>query len=342
MNAFERAVAVVENKMPDRIPTMEIMIDPKVMKALNGTDDYMDFCDYFDMEFVVTNTPSLLYRKTILDEEEGVFVNEWGIKRKESIEVVSSLLEPSLKTYADIKNFKAPNPYDDYRYIQLGKLIKRFKGKRLVGMHLHDSFNYPYYLRGMENLFMDMYDTPELVHHLVKISVDHNIAIARKAIEMGADFIILGDDYGASTSLLVAPDQWREFFLPGLQQIVTAVKDAGGYCFKHCCGNINSILDDIVGTGIDVLHPLDPSAGMDIIAVKEKHKELTVMGGINCYEPLSEFTIEELEKTVINAIETIGKGGRYIMASSNSVHSDVKPENYKAMNNIRINRGIYN
>ena len=79
-------------------------------------------------------------------------------------------------------------------------------------MHLHDSFNYPYYLRGMENLFMDMYDVPELVHHLVKISVDHNIVIAKRAIELGADFIILGDDYGASNSLIVSPNQWREFF----------------------------------------------------------------------------------------------------------------------------------
>ena len=49
-------------------------------------------------------------------------------------------------------------------------------------------------------------------------------------------------------------------FLPGFQQIVTAVKDAGAYCFKHCCGNINDILDDMVKTGIDVIHPLDHSA----------------------------------------------------------------------------------
>jgi len=108
MNAFERAVAVVENRMPDRIPTMEIMIDPVIMKALNGTDDYLDFCDYFDMEFVVTNKPSMLYRNKMIDEKQGVFVNEWGIERKVSTEVVSSLLAPSLKTYEDVKNYVAP------------------------------------------------------------------------------------------------------------------------------------------------------------------------------------------------------------------------------------------
>ena len=34
-------------------------------------------------------------------------------------------------------------------------------------------------------------------------------------------------------------------------------------------------------------------------------------------------------------IETIGKDGRYIIASSNSVHSDAKPENYRVMQEVR-------
>lgn len=231
--------------------------------------------------------------------------------------------------------YKAPNPYDDYRYEELKQLVKRFKGKRMIGFHVHDSFNYPYYLRGMENLFMDMYEDPEIVERLVDISVEHNITMALRGIELGADFILLGDDYGASTSLLISPAQFREFFLPGFNKVVSAVKDAGAFCFKHCCGNINSILDDMVASGIDVLHPLDPSAGMDIVAVKEKYPNLTVMGGINCYEPLTSFSIEEIKEETLSVLEKVGNGGRYIIASSNSIHSKVKPENYLAMQQAR-------
>ena len=40
--------------------------------------------------------------------------------------------------------------------------------------------------------------------------------------------------------------------------------------------DINEILDDMVATGIDVLHPLDPSANMDIMDCK-KSKPLSMM-----------------------------------------------------------------
>lgn len=133
----------------------------------------------------------------------------------------------------------------------------------------------------------------------------------------------------------MSPNMFREFFLPGFQQVVSAIKDMGVFCFKHCCGDINEILDDMVATGIDVLHPLDPSANMDIMAVKEKYKDLVVMGGINCYKPLCEFSEEEIAAETKRVIETIGKDGRYIIASSNSVHSDAKPENYRVMQEVR-------
>jgi len=335
MNAYERAVAAVTNQPVDRVPSAEIFIDKGVMKALCGSEDYMDFCDFIDLEYVITNTPSTLYRKKVIDVSKGIFVNEWGIKRQQGVEIVSSLLEPSLTTKEMVMNYTAPDPYDDYRFEELKQLVKRFKGKRLIGFHVHDSFNYPYYLRGMENLFVDMYEDPEIVERLVDISVEHNIALALRGIELGADFILLGDDYGASSSLLISPSQFRQFFLPGFAKVVSAVKDAGAFCFKHCCGNINSILDDMVETGIDVLHPLDPSAGMDIVAVKEKYENLTVMGGINCYEPLTAYSKEQVKELVCSTLEKLGHGSRYIIASSNSIHSKVKPENYCAMQEAR-------
>ncbi|NLJ40234.1 MAG: hypothetical protein GX352_01270 [Clostridiales bacterium] len=341
MNSYERALATLEGRIPDRVPTFEIMIDPKVIKGLMGYDDYMDFCDYIDMDIVVTSTPSSLYRNMPVDESRGIYRNEWGTVRQYGAEVVPSVLEVPLKDVADIYEYTPPDPYDEYRYTQLKDLLKRFKGKRLVGMHLHDSFNYPYYLRGMEDLFMDMFDDPEAVHHLVDITVDHNIAIAERAIDLGADFILLGDDYGGGDSLLISPNQFKEFFLPGFEKIVDSIKSKGALCIKHCCGNINSILDEMVDAGIDALHPLDPSAGMDIVAVKEKYKDLTVIGGINCYEPLCEYTLDELKAGVKNVMGQAAPGGRYIMASSNSIHSDVKPENFKAMQEYAKKYGKY-
>jgi len=341
MNAYERCKATLMGEIPDRVAAMEIMIDPKVIMAIMGHNDYMEFCDYIDMDMVMTSTPSSLYRNKAIDNEKGIYVNEWRTVRKKSSEVVSSIIDVPLKSAKDVYDYVAPDPNDPYRYAQLTALVKRFKGQRMVGMHIHDVFNYPYYLRGMEELFVDMYTQPELVHKLVDISVKHNIALVDRAIDLGADFILLGDDYGAKDNLLISPEHFRTFFLGGLERIVAFIHEKGAFCIKHCCGNINIILDDLVKTGIDGLHPLDPSAGMDIIKVKEKYPDITVIGGINCYEPLCTFTVGQVEQEVKQVIQDVAPGGRLIIASSNSIHSDVKAENFIAMQNARKIYGVY-
>lgn len=327
--------ATLSKQPTDYTPSMEIMIDDTITRALTGTDDYTQLADLLRLDAVITPTPSKLYRNEWINKEKGIFKNEWGTVRQQGVEVVSAIVDEPLKTVEDINNYTAPDPYDEYRFEYLRMLIKKYKGDKMIGVHVHDSFNYPYYLLGMEEMFIMMYEQPEAVHKLVDISVQHNIDLARKAIELGADYILLGDDYGGGNQLLVSPPMFREFFMPGLAKVVEAVKDAGAYCFKHCCGDINEILDDMVETGIDVLHPLDPSAHMDIIGTKEKYPDLTVMGGINCYEPLCEYSLDEIAQETKDVLARVGQGGRFIIASSNSVHSDVKPENYKRMHEVR-------
>jgi uroporphyrinogen decarboxylase len=74
---------------------------------------------------------------------------------------------------------------------------------------------------------------------------------------------------------------------------------------------------------------------MDITAVKERYPNLVVMGGINCYEPLCAFSEKEIAAETKRVIGTVGRNGRFILASSNSVHSDVKPENYRIVQQVR-------
>lgn len=341
MNSYERAITTLTGGIPDCVPTFELMIDPAVIRSISGNEDYMEFCEKMDIDFVVTPTPSKLYREECIDKADGIYRNEWGIVRQYGSEVVSIIREGPIHSQEDLDNYQAPDPLDEFRFEPLRALVKRFKGKRLIGMILHDSFSYPCYLRGMENLFMDFYDHPDWVRKLVDISVDHNIAMAQKAIDLGADFIVLGDDYGGKTSLLISPDQFREFFLDGLGRIVKAVKFKGAFCLKHCCGNINSVIDDLVATGIDGIHPLDANAGMDMVRIKEKYPNLTVIGGIDCNEPLSSFTPAEMTEEVRRILDLTAAGGRYVAATSNSVHSSAKPENFVAMQKAVKEYGRY-
>ena len=65
------------------------------------------------------------------------------------------------------------------------------------------------------------------------------------------------------------------------------------------------------------------------------------MGGIDCDEPLTDYTPEQMEEYVKGVLKTHAPGGRYICATSNSVHSSAKPENFAAMQRAVHKYGRY-
>lgn len=324
-------MTVLDKKIPDRVPLFELLIDKKVIAEINPEADYADFAEE-NMDFVLTNTPSLLYRSEYINEEKRIFKNEWGVIRQESNQSVSMPISGPIKTKEDLENYKLPDPDDDYRYIELNYLLSRFKGRKAIGMHLHDVFNYPCYLRGMENFLIDMVTEKDFARKLIEITLEHNIVIAKNAIKMGADFIALGDDYGSGIGPIFSPGSFEELMLPGLKTIVREVKKSGGYVIKHCCGNINSLLDMFAESGIDALHPLDKAAGMDIGFVQEKYMgKMAVIGGIDCGGLLTNGSSEQVVYETKKLLKEVSSKGGHIVSSSNTIHPKVKPENFLAM-----------
>jgi uroporphyrinogen decarboxylase len=143
---------------------------------------------------------------------------------------------------------------------------------------------------------------------------------------------VFGDDYADKNATLMSPRHFREFILPGLARCVEAAHRAGAYVIKHTDGNIMAILDMIVETGIDALNPLEPVAGMDIGLIKERYgKRIAVVGNIDCGYLLSQAPVEEVRRVTRETIATAKPGGGYMLSSSNSIHSSVRPENFMAM-----------
>ena len=81
---------------------------------------------------------------------------------------------------------------------------------------------------------------------------------------------------------------------------------------------------------------------MDIAEVKEHLAgKACVLGNIDCRDLLPFGTEEEVEQTVKETIQQAGKGGGYIISSSNSIHPGCKPENYIAMVKAVHRYGLY-
>jgi uroporphyrinogen decarboxylase len=221
--------------------------------------------------------------------------------------------------------------------------VRRFKGRRAIVFLTHDGFEFPHYLRGgMQNLLVDYVEQPRLAHELADMVVDFKMRLMRRAIAAGADVVVSGDDYASRSGPLMSPRHFREFVFPYLRRSANAAHEEGVPYIKHTDGNIWLLLDALVEAGIDAIDPLEPIADMDIGRVKERYGgRLALVGNVDCTELLTSGTAADVEEAVQETIAKAAPGGGYILASSNSIHPAVKPENYRAMTEAARRYGVY-
>jgi uroporphyrinogen decarboxylase len=98
----------------------------------------------------------------------------------------------------------------------------------------------------------------------------------------------------------------------------------------------------IIDSGIDCLDPIDPVAGMDLGEVKAKYgQRVALKGNVDCAQLMTFGTPDEVVEATKEALCKGMPGGGFILSSSNSIHSAVKPENYVAMLQTLREYGCY-
>jgi uroporphyrinogen decarboxylase len=330
MNSRERVMAVFNKQIPDRVPMFNFWMDENVLKKIDANISWPDFCVREDLDIIVVDMD---HDVEVLDENNGIFKNEWGVIRKRATEKITIPIDGPIKTTQDLKKYTPPDPTDINRLYSLREIVKNYKSKKIIAMHIHDAFNIPWYLRGgIDRLLIDYYDNPQLSRDLANISTDYYLEIVKQALHIGADIFIIGDDYAYKNGPLMSPKNFEDFILPGLARIVSEIKENCSYCIKHTDGDITPIIDMIISSGIDALHPIEPNVGMDIAEIKQKYSDkICVCGNVDVGYILSEATPDEVEFCVKDLINKVSKNGRHIISDSSSILSTVKPENYIRM-----------
>jgi len=320
-------LTALNHKEPDRTPICEMFVSPSFISNNRKGLSYMDFVD--EVGFDVVAIPSRhLYKKVGKD----LFIDDWGVTYNDSGEWQLTEIVNPITSLDDLARFQVPDYRADYRLEELRQAVARFKGKKAIAFFVRDAFSRPRKLMGMDNLLLSYLADEELAHAVTEMSVHYNISLALRAIEEGADIVFSADDYASNANTLMSPAVFRKFIAPGLKRIVHAVHERGAKYIKHSDGNLSGILDDILDTGIDGLHPLQQESGMDIREVKRRYGgRICVIGNVDCVRLLPEGTPEDVAAVTRRLIDDLAPGGSYMIASSNSIHSGVRYENLVAM-----------
>ena len=300
-----------------------------------GASSLEEFVEQEDLDAVTVfeDMPLRPVESPAAQPNRGHVVDEWGVIWGTTDHGIPYPVSGPIRTAEDLKGYTPPDPEADYRLAALRSAVQRFKGRRAIVFLTHDAFEFPHYLRGgMDQLLMDYVDRPQLAHALAEMTLDFKIRLMQRAIAAGADVVVSGDDYAGRMGPLMSPKHFREFVLPYLQRSVQAAHEAGALYIKHTDGDIWRLIDLLVEAGIDALDPLEPIARMDIGEVKRRYgQRLALIGNIDCTELLPHGSLADVEAAVQETIAKAAPGGGYVLASSNSIHPGVNPQNYRTM-----------
>ena len=112
MNSQERMAAVLEHRLPDRVPLAELWIDPGVMEAIHPGGDWNDLVEYLDTD--VVTVPTMIYEEhevEWVDRQQRIFRDKWGalqISRYDGVPVPTK--PPRIETEQDLASYEPPDP----------------------------------------------------------------------------------------------------------------------------------------------------------------------------------------------------------------------------------------
>lgn len=137
----------------------------------------------------------------------------------------------------------------------------------------------------------------------------------------------------------ISPEMLDEFFFPYFYKWVEEAKRLGAYTIWHTDGNISSILDRAVESGVNAIQCIDPLAGMDIIRLKkELYGKIALIGNVDC-SVLQNGTGEEIEQAAKYVLEGCKGNGGFVLSGCNAIFKGITADNYQVMVDARYKYG---
>jgi uroporphyrinogen decarboxylase len=199
-----------------------------------------------------------------------------------------------------------------------------------------------WWLMGLETFCRAIKREPDLVARMY----DQVGRAQYRILDIATDFDCVGgvrfaDDLAYAEGLLVSPAHLRAHFFPWLRACAELVHRKGKVMIFHSDGDVRLVLEDIIASGVDGLHPIEPKA-MDIVELKRTvGRRIALCGNIDLGYTLTRGTPAEVEAEVKERIRVLAPGGGYVLGSSNSVPEYVPLENYTAMREACLRYGRY-
>ncbi|HYB21473.1 MAG TPA: uroporphyrinogen decarboxylase family protein [Thermodesulfobacteriota bacterium] len=338
MTSKERVLAALKRKQPDRVPWVESSVHNKLAEKLLQRSDFEKATVTQLFSVPGARIPSAVLEVLALDNLNFSVAPPRFVK-SQNFEGMDIIVDGLIKTEADLKRIVLPDPESDAFYQPARDFVSRYRGSdKALGITTRMGISNTYLSMGIEHFSLMLYENPAFLLKLLDMFIDWACKAVPRINELGFDFMIVPEDLAWKQGPMFSPKMIHELFLPRMKKVAEKIRIPWIY---HSDGNLMPILDDLLTLGMSGIANIEPNA-MDIAELKKKYgHRVCLVGNIDLHYTLTRGTPEETEAEVKKRIQEVGRGGGYILASSNSLTGYCKPENVLAMNRALLKYGNY-
>lgn len=162
-----------------------------------------------------------------------------------------------------------------------GKLQK--KGYLVVG-YIPGGFDTVRELMGKINGCLAYHLQPGLLKDIIQTLTDTSVKVYERITEkLVIDQLSVHEDMAGINGPIIGPDVINEFIKPYFSTVWELFSSRGTKLFDiDSDGDMRPILDVLLESGLNSMHPFEPAAGMDIVEIRKKYgKRLAIRGRIN-------------------------------------------------------------
>lgn len=353
MNSLERVHTALRRGQPDRVPAVLygdlVGYAPATEQMLLQHTDQVAPRDYFEFDIAAVDiAPTRLetdFSKYIRIDDDTV-VDEWGVGWQGGAYLHYASILHGLESLGpdELRQYPFPDLDQDYRYEGVAEQIGAMHARGLATACYPGSiFEQAWYMRGMEQLFVDILTDPGTADFLLDRVTDVAAAAAAKLAAAGLDMLILGDDIASQEGLVMSLEMYRRVFKPRLARVIRAAKEAKPdiHVFYHSDGNVWNAIPDLIDAGVTVLNPIQPEC-IDPAAVKREFGDrLAFFGCMSVQRTMPFGTPDEVRAEVKQRLATIGQGGGLLLAPAHVLQPDTPWENVVAFFDAVQEYGYY-
>ena len=249
-------------------------------RYLEGDFDYLMFAESEDRERFNSYLPGL---------PEEAALSDWGVgtiplKTAEGYHAGHRTFHPlaGVDSIAELERYPFPGFAEPWRHANFDERAGKAKeqGYGVVGQMSQTILETSYLMRGLEQLFADLYERPGYVATLFERIAECRRFQARRFAEAGVDVLRIGDDIANQQTLLVSPAQYRRQIKPFHASVVAAARSVNPsiQVLYHSDGNLTPLLRDLIDVGVTAINPVQPEC-MDLTETKREFGRDLVLWG---------------------------------------------------------------